>query len=727
LDSLADLSAVWWFLLLAFLLPLSGSLMLKIGRLLSRLAEMPSVLPLFFAGALGAVFTLSRSKNFLLGDSLLYVHALEEGIQIESAGRREAGATFVVSALNWSLRKTAFADSLTPFIVASVAAGVVYVLLCFAMARLLAAGPAKRGLILGSLLALGALQVFFGHAEYYSLVAATGGLYLYLALRWLKGRGTLLLPSFALALAIFVHVMNALLLLSFVGLLLCAAKRKRYIEAAASAALLPALLVSAAVIIRYPWESFLMIFSRGKHLLPLGDFDPEFYAYGLFSSIHIIEVANVLILAAPCLPLLLLAAVVRRRPAAGTSAESGADQGAVTEAESRGSEALLDGGSRDSRAGAGDSSASDAVRANGEKGTAAEPDSHAAKATEKGGRKEAEAGVFPGSKIFLALAAAGAGLFTFLANPALGMARDWDIFAFPSMILTLAAAAAAAGRLTDRRHILWLCGAVVVTGTLHLSLFAGNNRVKSAYVPRLRRIAEQENLFAPTPRAELWRYLGWEALNMDDTEQAREDLLRSVRDYTSQVKAYKMLAVIDIGEKFNWLASPEGRARRRALELETEEEVTREAARLGLEQYYTWVESEAPNKVRAYLGAGIAAMKVNAADSLIVNAVKRAVETDPEDLEARAFWGDMLRTHGLTDKAEEQYNWVLARQRWHVRAYLGMACVFGVRGEPEMAHVLVKELRDHHTWSVEAQQFLQAWRKGELSEPEDFRTFIIAQ
>ena len=269
--------------------------------------------------------------------------------------------------------------------------------------------------------------------------------------------------------------------------------------------------------------------------------------------------------------------------------------------------------------------------------------------------------------------------------------------------------------------------AVAVTGTLHLALFAGNNRVKDAYVPRLRRVAMEEHLFAPTPRAELWRYLGWEALNMDDTEQAREDLLRSVRDYTSQVKAYKMLAVLEIGEKFNWLASPEGRARRRALELDTEEEVTREAARLGLEQYYTWVESEAPNKVRAYLGAGIAAMKVSAADSLIVNAIKRAVETDPEDLEARAFWGDMLRTHGLTDRAEEQYNWVLARQRWHVRAYLGMACVFGVRGEPEMAHVLVKELRDHHTWSVEAQQFLQAWRKGELSDPEDFRTFIIAQ
>jgi tetratricopeptide (TPR) repeat protein len=237
----------------------------------------------------------------------------------------------------------------------------------------------------------------------------------------------------------------------------------------------------------------------------------------------------------------------------------------------------------------------------------------------------------------------------------------------------------------------------------------------------------QENLFAPTPRAELWRYLGWEALNMDDTDQARKDLLRSIGDHATQVKAYKMLAVVEIGKKFNWLASPEGGARRRALGIDTEEEATAEATRLGLEQYYTWTEAEAPNKVRAYLGAGIAAMKVDAADSLIVNAFKRALEADPEDLEAHAFWGDMLRSHGLTEEAEKHYDWVLARQRWHVRAYLGRACIMGIRGEPEIAHVLVKELREHHTWSVEAQQFLQAWRRGELSDPEDFRTFIIAQ
>jgi hypothetical protein len=188
-----------------------------------------------------------------------------------------------------------------------------------------------------------------------------------------------------------------------------------------------------------------------------------------------------------------------------------------------------------------------------------------------------------------------------------------------------------------------------------------------------------------------------------------------------------MLAVLDIGEQFDWLASPAGRDRREALNIETQEQMNAEAARLGLNYYYNSFVDNAPNKVRALIGAGIAAMNVEAPDSLIVNAFKRAVEADPEDLEARAFWGDMLRTHGLYDEAEEQYNWVLSRRRWQVRAFIGKACVIGARGEPEEAFILVKELRDHYAWSIEAQQFLLEWREGKLRTKDEFRLFLVTQ
>jgi tetratricopeptide (TPR) repeat protein len=732
LDSLAYRGSLWALLLVPFALPLLKRPTLAVGRAATRLARGSLPLTLGFAGLMGALFALFKSRNFLLGDSLLYIHALREGIQIESAGRREAGATIVVSALHWSLRRTAFVDSQMTFVIASVSAGVAYVLLCMAVARLLARTLQARGLILSSMIALGGLQIFFGHAEYYSMVAASGMLYVLLALRWAKGRDNLVLPALALALALFVHLMNLLLLFSFLWLIVCAYRSRRRAQAVTAAVLVPAILLVIAVLIHYPRESIAAIFSRGKHLLPLVNTDPDFYAYGLFDLTHLREIANELLLTATCLPLIGVAALwaLRRRNRDAGSGGVGAAAGRVR-AKSR-ARALAD------------REVADAVAAEGTVGEigVAEAD-RAAGELSAAGRSAAglpaadlsETEIFLSHaeppcpraiRRFLLWAAVGAALFTFSANPALGMARDWDIFAFPFMVMTLAAATAAAS-IPDRRRVVWLCGAVTIVGGLHLALFVSGNRTPSSYVPRFRRIAMHAELFAPTPRAELWRYLAWEEIKAGDIKQAKEDLLESIKDYHTQVKAYKMLAVIDIGEQFDWLASPAGRDRREVLDIETQEQMNAEAARLGLNYYYNSFVDSAPNKVRALIGAGIAAMNVEAPDSLIVDAFKRAVETDPEDLEARAFWGDMLRTHGFYDKAEEQYNWVLSRRRWQVRAYIGRACVIGARGEPEEAFILVKELREHYAWSIEAQQFLLEWREGKLKTKDDFRLFLVTQ
>jgi hypothetical protein len=188
-----------------------------------------------------------------------------------------------------------------------------------------------------------------------------------------------------------------------------------------------------------------------------------------------------------------------------------------------------------------------------------------------------------------------------------------------------------------------------------------------------------------------------------------------------------MLATLEIGRQHDWLMSDQARARRTALGLDTEEKIMGEAARLGLNSYYNTVVAEAPMKARALLGGGIAALKVLAPDSIVVDAFRRAVEADPSDTEARAFWGDMHRLHGQLDEAEQDYAMVLAVDRWHIRSLLGRACILGARGEPEMAFILVKELREHYPWSIEAQVFMKAWNAGELSEPEDFRRFMVTQ
>lgn len=690
MDSLADLNVVWTLLLAVFLWPLFKGPTLAVGGLVTRLVDRWGVLFFSFTGAMTALFFLFRSRNFLLGDSLLYVHAMEEGVKIESAGRREAGSTIVVSALHWSLRKTAMGDSETAFVIASVAAGAVYIVLAYAVARALAFSVQARALIFSSLVAMGSMQIFFGHAEYYSLVAAAGMLHILLAFYWIKRRCSLVYPAIALALALFVHIMNAILLPAFAWLLLCALRERKYAQAAGSAALAPAILISVATLIDYPRASFMAIFSKGLHMLPFRESGD--YAYSLFDPTHLGEVANELLLTAPCLPLVALAALwVGRRKGRGESAaqmlEASADETqGETEPRQRGELA-------------GDLAHESAVDPHGE-------------------------WVMRGYLLTLAF---GAAFFSFTANPALGMPRDWDIFAFPFIVMTLVASVAATARVADRRLLLWLCGAVTVIGGLHLALFVGNNRDPDAYVPRFRRIAMEDDLFTKSPRGELWRYLGWEAIKGKKIDQAREDLLRSVADFPTQIKAYKMLAIIEIGRQYDWLSSPDGRARRRALELDTDQKMMEEASRLGLNRYYSTVVENAPNKVRALLGGGTAAMKVLAPDSVVVDAFRRAVEADPRDLEARAFWGDMHRLHGQLDEADSDYNWVLAQQKWQVRAYLGRACVLGARGEPEMAFILMKELREHYPWSIEAQVFMNAWNDGKLSKPEDFRDFFVTQ
>lgn len=667
LDSLADMNIAWSLLLALFLWPLFVGPTLAVGRLAERIAARGGLF-LLFTGAMGALFVLFRSRNFLLGDSLLYVHALDEGLKIESAGRREAGSIVVVSALHWSLRKTDFGDSETAFVIASVAAGVIFVLLAFALARLLATSAQARALIFASLIALGSLQIFFGHAEYYSLVAASGMLHITLAFYWLKGRCSLIFPAIAMALALFVHIMNALLLPGFAWLVLSALREKRFVQAAAAAALVPCLLVAIAALIKYPRESFLAIFRKGLHMLPLHESGQ--YAYSLFEPTHLGEVANVLLLTAPCLPLLAIAALL-----AGKSADEG--------------------------------------------DTSSESGS--------GLRGRAAAGYPAASKGYVIFLVLGAAFFCFTANPALSMARDWDIFAFPFIVLTLVAAISAANRIRGRERLLWLCGAVAVVGGLHLGLFVANNRTPGAYVPRFRRIAMEGDFFTSTPRGELWRYLGWEAIKADDLEQATEDLLRSVRVWPEQLKSYKMLATIEIGRQHDWLMSQQGKARRIALRLDTQEKVMAEACRLGLSRYYSKVAEDAPIKSRALLGGGLAALKVVAPDSIVVDAFRRAVEADPQDRLARAFWGDMHRLHGQLDRAEADYNWVLKQEKWHIRAYMGRACLLGARGEPEMAFILMKELREHYPWSIDAQVFMNAWNAGELSTPEDFRNFMVTQ
>jgi tetratricopeptide (TPR) repeat protein len=79
-------------------------------------------------------------------------------------------------------------------------------LLARAASRALASGGPERALLLASVVLSGGMLLFFGCVEYYPLMQAALLLYLVLAVRFLRGRGTLALPTAALLLAVLLHI-----------------------------------------------------------------------------------------------------------------------------------------------------------------------------------------------------------------------------------------------------------------------------------------------------------------------------------------------------------------------------------------------------------------------------------------------------------------------------------------------------------------------------------------
>ena len=90
-----------------------------------------------------------------------------------------------------------------------------------------AAAPprAARALVFVLLLAQGYVQLFFGYVENYTWYTLAAGLYLLLAVRWLRGRGSLLPAGAALLLALALHLSAGVLIPSFAALALAGLAR----------------------------------------------------------------------------------------------------------------------------------------------------------------------------------------------------------------------------------------------------------------------------------------------------------------------------------------------------------------------------------------------------------------------------------------------------------------------------------------------------------------------
>ena len=87
----------------------------------------------------------------------------------------------------------------TLYALTSVLAGACFVFVCLLLADLLGRSVAEKAVISGLLLTVGAIQLFFGYVENYTIMSAGLMLTLYLALRHLRNGASLVWPSLSLA------------------------------------------------------------------------------------------------------------------------------------------------------------------------------------------------------------------------------------------------------------------------------------------------------------------------------------------------------------------------------------------------------------------------------------------------------------------------------------------------------------------------------------------------
>lgn len=255
---------------------------------------------------------------------------------------------------------------------------------------------------------------------------------------------------------------------------------------------------------------------------------------------------------------------------------------------------------------------------------------------------------------FPAAAALGLGCFVFLANPEIGMFRDWDVLSLGAVPLLLVA-----GRLLTRHaepRTLAHTGLLVAgAALLHTAAWVGVNADAARAVRRFRTVLEH----APLSRHA--RSYGWESLGSYDegagqTDAAAEDFTRAIAAAPRNPRHRLSLGTILLKG-----GDPAGALRefREALGLDPDRSETYN--RIGLARYALGDVAGAlksfdraaeldPNNADAFLNWGNVNMerrRIREAE----RAYRRALEVDPGSAEAHANLAAALYAEGRFDEA----------------------------------------------------------------------------
>ena len=293
--------AVWVVSLIAIFLPKTRDLLaVAASRADTGLDRSGKAGTLLLAAGSFLLFLLFRTRSLFLGDGFLITSVVQSREETGVGAAGFASLTIHRSILNALRFFDADANAAIPFVLTSCLAGAAAVLLARAISRQLCDDRAAAAALFAAITGSGAMLLFFGYVEHYTLMQAALLLYLFLALRCLKGEGGLAPPTLALAMTVALHISSLALAPSWLLLLF-----RRGITRGKAVALL---LLSAAIgaagflfLLRYTERYY----SGFEALLPW--IDKGDHSYTFLSGHHYAFLGNELFLllgAALLLPLL---------------------------------------------------------------------------------------------------------------------------------------------------------------------------------------------------------------------------------------------------------------------------------------------------------------------------------------------------------------------------------------------------------------------------------------
>ncbi len=277
-----------------------------------------------FAVLCSLPFFVFRIRHLLWGDAKLLVVALDEPYRLTYVW--QAPLDVFIHAKAWALGQALFGwpDPRPVYWILSALAGVAFVWILLELAWWLGHDRTERLLIAGLVLTLGLMQLFFGYVENYSLMTVGLLLYIWLALRVLRGEVGLIWPAMALAITHAVHPSTVFLaptLVYLAWMTLRAAtpdqRGRRTVRALRDIAAPYAVVFIGVVALMtaggHGLDALLGVDFPGggdrQWFVPLFKVTTEWQHYTMFSLGHLIDIINQQVLTAPVVwPSLLLGA-----------------------------------------------------------------------------------------------------------------------------------------------------------------------------------------------------------------------------------------------------------------------------------------------------------------------------------------------------------------------------------------------------------------------------------